>query len=172
MAARLDALLNHSALWRGDECARVAPAIPSGFAELDRVLPGGGWPQGALTEILYEREGIGELRLLMPALAQVTREERWVVFVAPPHIPYAPALAAAGLNPARLLLVHAQSTQDKLWAMEQDLRSPSCGAMLAWPGTLEDRALRRLQLAAEQGKPLGLLCAPARATPDRKSNRL
>ena len=165
MAARLDALLAHPALWRGDACARVAPALPSGFAELDRVLPGGGWPQGALSELLNEREGIGEFSLLAPALAHLTGGGRWVVFVSPPYIPYAPALEQAGLDLARLLLIRAASPQDRLWALEQALRSDSCGAALGWPDALDERVSRRLQLAAERGNTLGVLFAPARARP-------
>ena len=63
----LAALLAHPAIWRGDDCAPEPAALPSGFAALDAALPGRGWPQGALTEMLLEREGIGELRLTLPA---------------------------------------------------------------------------------------------------------
>ena len=79
--------------------------VPSGYAALDAALPGRGWPQGALTELLLEREGIGEIRLTLPALARVQAAGRDVVWIAPPHRPYAPALAAAGLDLARLVIV-------------------------------------------------------------------
>ncbi len=81
----LAALLAHPAIWRGDDCAPEPAALPSGFAALDAALPGRGWPQGALTEILLEREGIGELRLTLPALARVQAQGRDVVWIAPPH---------------------------------------------------------------------------------------
>ena len=76
MAARAsDTPFNHPAIWRGNECARVAiPSVPTGFAELDVLLPGAGWPAEALTEIYVERPGMGEMRLLMPALARLTRD--------------------------------------------------------------------------------------------------
>jgi len=46
----LEAVLNHPAIWRGNDCARVAiPGISTGFPELDAALPGGGWPAAALT---------------------------------------------------------------------------------------------------------------------------
>lgn len=163
MSAPVAALLDHPALWRGRDCVRVADAIPSGFAALDRCLPGGGWPRGALTELIVRPQGIGELRLLMPACARLTRGGRRVLFVSPPWLPYAPALAAAGLDLGRLLLVRAATAADRFWALEQSLRSPRCGAVLAWPGLLDDRSLRRLQLACEHGGTSAFLFVPERA---------
>ncbi len=163
MSASLNALLEHSALWRGEDCARNVPAVPSGFGELDRHLPGGGWPQGALSELIAPLAGIGELALLMPACARLTRSGRWVIFVAPPYLPYAPALADAGLDLTRLLLVRTESARERLWALEQALKSRHCGAALAWPGRLDDRSLRRLQLACEQGASSGFLFLPEHA---------
>ncbi len=163
MPTNLDNLLRHPEIWRAD-WGGAAPhgVLPSGFAELDQALPAGGWPLGALTEILAPGMGAGELRLVMPALARLSREGRWITWIAPPHIPYAPALAAWDVDLSRLLLVRTRSEADALWAAEQALRSGSCGAVLAWPITAEDRTLRRLQLAAETGECWGLLFRTAR----------
>ncbi|MEO1767087.1 translesion DNA synthesis-associated protein ImuA [Thiobacter aerophilum] len=163
-ASSLETLLQHPALWRGDDLARVAqPSLATGFAALDRALPGGGWPVGALTELLHEREGVGELRLLAPALARLTREGRWVAWVTPPHLPYAPALAAAGIQLSRLLVIGKTTLRDNLWAAEQALRAGSMGAVLFWPSDIDSRAARRLQLAAEAGGAAGFLYRPLRA---------
>jgi hypothetical protein len=151
------ALLAHPAIWRGDACAPEPAAMPSGFTMLDAALPGRGWPQGALTEILLAREGIGEIRLTLPALARVQAQGRDVVWIAPPHRPYAPALAAAGLDLARLHVVHCREPKDALWAFEQALRAPECGAAFAWLATHDERALRRLQVAAREGRTWGVL---------------
>jgi len=158
LVSDLDLLLRHPGIWRADRGGSASGgALATGFLELDRALPAGGWPVGALTELLCERPGIGELRLVMPALARISREGRWVAWVAPPHIPYAPALAARGIDLSRLLLVKTRADSDALWAVEQALRSGSCGAVLAWPATVDERGLRRLQLAAETGRAWGLL---------------
>ena len=157
MPTPLATLLEHPALWRGEECARLAAAVPSGFAALDGCLPGGGWPHGALTELVILTAGIGELTLLMPACARLTQAGRSLIFVGPPYIPYAPALAAAGLDLTRLLLIEAQARKDSLWALEQALNSPSCGAALAWNEHIDDRSLRRLQLACERSGACGFL---------------
>ena len=157
MATALATLLSHPAIWRGNDVAPEPAAVPSGFAGLDAVLPGRGWPQGALTEILLEREGIGELRLTLPALARLTSQRRDIVWIAPPHQPYAPALTAAGLDLARLYVVTCASPQDALWAYEQALRAPECGAAFAWLATRDERVLRRLQVAAREGGTWGAL---------------
>ncbi len=156
----LDTVLQRADVWRGKRLSAAGKAVASGFSELDTVLSGGGWPRGALTEILMPQQGIGALRLLAPALARLSRDDRWICWVAPPYIPYAPALVGAGIDLSRVLLVHPRAQQDGLWAVEQSLRSGTCSAVLAWP-TLDDATvLRRLQLAAEAGDALGFLFRP------------
>jgi hypothetical protein len=172
MPTPLAVLLEHPALWRGQASARTAPALPSGFAALDRCLPGGGWPRGALTELIVHTEGIGELALLMPACARLTHAGRSLIFVAPPHLPYAPALASAGLDLARLLLVRAESRRDRLWALEQALGSPHCGAALGWIENSDERSLRRLQLACERGGACCFLFLPKRGAATTAALRL
>src|SRR5213075_637822 len=122
------------------------------YADLDRELPGGGWPTGVLTEVLGLQEGIGELQLVLPALAKLTSAGKRVVWLAPPHLPYAPALAAAGIDLPHLALVRAAGRRDALWAAEQALRSGSCHALLAWLPSPGYAHLRRLAVAAEAGR--------------------
>lgn len=144
--------------------AGVRPrALPTGFARLDAVLPGGGWPVGAITELMPETQGIGELSLLMPALAELGRAGRYVLWIAPPCLPYPLALKRYGLALDYLLLVRTADTLTTLWAAEQALRCPAIGAVLAWPAVLDDRRVRRLQLAAETGGSCGLLYRPPNA---------
>src|SRR3954464_11671550 len=133
--AGLDHILERHPVWRGGRLSALACAVPTGFDALDRELPGGGWPAGALTELLVRRGGIGELQLVLPALATLSWAGKRIVWLAPPHLPYAPALAAAGVDLAHLALVRAPGRRDALWAAEQVLRSGTCHALLAWfPG--------------------------------------
>ena len=156
-------LLSHPAIWRGGALGNVAtPGVPTGFPALDAELPGGGWPAAALTEILPRHEGIGELRILGPALASLSAHGRGLAWIAPPYLPYAPALQAAGIDPARLLVVRTRSPRETLWAVEQVLRSNACGAVLAWPHKIAWPELRRLQLAPEGSQALAILFRPPR----------
>ncbi len=167
MNKALDDLLREPRIWRAGETASRSGCLASGYAELDAALPEGGWSMGALTEILHASPGIGELRLIMPALARLSRAGRWIALVAPPHIPYAPALAAQGVDPSRILLIHPRAGSDTLWALEQAMRSGSCAAVLAWPRQADEKQLRRLQLAAEEGNCWGLLFRPEQARQER-----
>jgi hypothetical protein len=106
--------------------------------------------------------GIGELRLLMPTSARITRTEH-VALISPPYTPFAPALAQHGVQLERLLVIRAQTPADILWAFEQTLRCKSFGAVLAWHPLLKDREIRRLQLAAEASRSIGFLYRPPAA---------
>lgn len=151
-------ILRHALVRRAGEFSRVQPpGIPSGFPALDAELPGGGWPVGALTEFLPEHEGIGEVRALGPALARLSSTGRWLAWIAPPYLPYAPALQAAGIDLARVMIVRTRSPQDTLWALEQALQSGACGAVLGWPQRVSFAQLRRLQIAAAGSPALALL---------------
>ena len=167
-------LIEHPHIWRGFDGRTAHAAHVTGFRDLDAHLPGGGWPAAALTEIVVERYGIGELSLLMPAMARLsamrTSEQagRWIFWISPPFIPYAPALARRGIDLNRILLVHApMARSESLWAMEQALRAKSCVAVLAWARHAEDAALRRLQLAAEQSHCWAVLFRPVDALRQR-----
>ena len=171
----LQRLLSSPQLWRAQDLAAAprpqGPAgLPTGLPELDRLLPGQGWPRAGLTEILCDGAGFGELRLLAAGLAQLSQHEsRWITWVNPPFLPYAPALASHGIDVGKILLVRTDASaanhQDAFWVLQQALESGACSAALAW---LDERRLRiadlrRLQLRARQGGAWAVLFRPEQA---------
>jgi len=161
--AELSTLLQQADVWLASQGIKAEDTgVPTGFSALDSELSGSGWPQGALTEILCDQQGIGELQLLMPALAKMSQQGRWIAWIAPPHIPYAPALQMQGIDLKKILVVYPRAETDMLWTVEQALRSGTCGAVLVWPNSVDNKSLRRLQLAAEAGKSMGFLFRPHR----------
>jgi hypothetical protein len=154
--ASLDSLIRDGRVWRGRPAVLPSSAEPTGFPALDQVLPTGGWPQAALSEILISADGTGELELLFPTLARLTRRGDRVAVVAPPYRPYAPAWQAAGVDLRWLSFVGARPERIA-WAMEQCLRSGACAAVLAWLPRADDRVLRRLEVAADTGHALGFV---------------
>lgn len=185
----LDTLLDSFAIWKCDGPTKPScTGVSTGFATLDNLLPGGGWPQEGLTELLTDRPGIGELSLLLPALASLSRQ-RGVLMIAPPFLPYAPALVQAGVYLPRVLILQSCSMRDALACAETALRSGGCGAVLIWehgPGAPDEPAaskvagtggnrncsispvaLRRLHLAAQRGNAMAVAFRAVRhaATP-------
>jgi hypothetical protein len=148
MAPLKDILQQHP-VWLGGAPSAFSPSVSTGYEALNQALPGGGWPSGALTEILVDQAGMGELQLLLPALARLTSAAQRMVWLAPPHLPYAPALAAAGVDLAHLAVVRAPGRRDALWAAEQVLRAGCCHALLGWFRRADYEELRRLAVAAE-----------------------
>jgi hypothetical protein len=160
---QLAEILQHHPVWRGSPGLASVPALATGFDALDGELPGRGWPTGVLTEVLGDAEGIGELQLLLPALARLTTAGKRVVWLAPPHLPYAPGLAAAGVDLSNLAVVRAPGRRDGLWAAEQALRAASCRAFVAWFRGARYVELRRLALAAEASNAFVALFRPLAA---------
>jgi protein ImuA len=160
--------LLHPALWRAHQLGNSRAAVStSGFPTLDVELPGGGWPHRVLTELLLPHPGLGEMRLLAPALARVAgagvEGGRSVMLFDPPAGLSGWALAQLGVPTEQLLVIYGRdgprgapglrrllAGADLLWALEQSLKSGHVGAVLAWlPQRLRADALRRLQLAAQ-----------------------
>ena len=70
----------HPLLWRASQLGRaVGATTATGFPELDAELPGQGWPHRVLTELLLPHPGIGEMRLLAPALSAIASAGRCVM---------------------------------------------------------------------------------------------
>ena len=147
-------------VWRADELAASSGTVlASGHAALDAQLPGGGWPVGALIELLQTRAAQDEWRLLLPALVRQTQGV--LVLVAPPQQPFAPALAAQGLDLRRLLQVQADSAAARVWACEQALRCRDVSAVLAWLPQVRSEQLRRLHFSAQTHQQLLFVMRPA-----------
>lgn len=170
---RIDQLLQDPRIWQAGRVPDGAAAtVPAGWPALDEALHGG-WPLGQLTELLVEAHGVGELALLLPALRRLMDERRhgeaggWAALVAPPYLPYAPALAGAGIELSRLLVVRPAEPADAPWAMEQSLRSRACAAVFGWSEDLAAASMRRLQLASEASGAWTVLFRPARLRSSR-----
>ncbi|TQV67293.1 translesion DNA synthesis-associated protein ImuA [Exilibacterium tricleocarpae] len=145
----LDQLFDRGQVWQRHQYSSP-PAIDTGFATLNQHLPGAGWPAAGVTEILYPQHGIGELSLLLPSLAKLSQRELWIIWVGPPWRLNAPALAAAGVDVRRILVVSPAQNTGILWALEEGLKSGAASAVLGWPQQASSTQVRRLQICAAQ----------------------
>lgn len=167
----LEQVVQRSDTWRGyhshftdnslsaNSDKHTADGLPTGYATLDTELYQRGWPLGNTIELLSDSCGLGAMGLFLPAMESLSEQGRWQVFIAPPYTPYAPLLAARGIDTRQILLIHPKSKEDLLWSTEQALRSTTCSAVFSWLGANEYRysELRKLQLASAGSDTLSVL---------------
>ncbi len=152
MSELLNTLMQDARVWQGHRHRRTSqPAESTGYQVLDNQLGGIGWPCGALSECLLDTPGIGELHLLLPLMRRLSDAGQTIFWINPPYTPYAPALARERVNLDQVVVIHTDNASDALWTLENCLRSPVTGLVMAWPDKMASRDVRRLQLAAEAG---------------------
>ncbi|WP_144154589.1 translesion DNA synthesis-associated protein ImuA [Paraburkholderia sp. BCC1885] len=155
----------HPSLWRASQLAKGrGHIVDTGYPVLSAELPGGGWPVGVLVDLLVQQPGVGEMRLLRPALG--TLADRPVALVQPPHIPDGLGLGYIGLSLDRLLHIKTPNAADAFWSAEQILRAGSCGALILWADHAKSSSLRRLHLAAQMSETLFIMVRPLTTAQD------
>lgn len=165
MSDLLKNLIHDARVWQGNQHHKtVHHNEPTGFEVLDASPGPSGWPRGALSECLLKHHGIGELQLVLPLIRRLSQAGKTVFWVNPPYTPYAPALAREQVALDQVVMIHTETADDMLWTLENCLRSSVTGLVLAWPGRLSSRGIRRLQLAAEAGSNLCILFREAHNT--------
>ncbi len=160
MTRELQQLIDNAMVWRGCQARFADRGWPSGQAILDQTLADGGWPRSAVIEVKSQDIGLGELRLLLPLLRQVSQQRSWMTWITPPALPNPHALARAGVALDRLLLIDQVNRDEALWASEQCLRSGHSAVVLLWQQGIAPSQWRRLQLAAEAGNSSGFVFQP------------
>ena len=155
MNSQLETLLeNNPQVWRAKDAGRhMMTGTPTGHPQLDATLPAGGWPNNAIMEMVTPQWGMGELQLLLPLMRSITQQKRWILWISPPYVPYAPALERAGIDMDYVIVIQPDtSCKDALWSIEKALQTQACALVLAWLNWLPNGVIRRLQLAAETGR--------------------
>lgn len=138
-------------VWRVQDLATGQATLSTGHPVLDQALPGGGWPQAGMVEVLQQRAGQHVWQLLLPGLqAALDQCDGPLVLVGAPYQPFGPSLSGQGFPVERLLCVHADQSTARLWAAEQALRCAQVAAVLAWVPQARSDELRRLHLTAQQ----------------------
>jgi len=136
-------------VWRGDQLGRVRTrSIQTGFQDLDAELPDGGWPCGALTEVLQSQPSLIEWRLIGPSLRTVVKGGR-IVVIGPPKLPHLPGLRHLGVEEGDFVWIQAGAPSERLWCTEQLIRSNAAAAVMTWLPQARPEQLRRLQVLAQ-----------------------
>jgi hypothetical protein len=151
-------------IWRGDAMEFSSEQVLStGFDELDRELPGGGWPTRNLAELLLPAEGLGEISLLSPPLAEITGNGRNILLVGAPYLPYMRAWENLNIDSRRIVIARVYKPAERLWVLEQGIRSAAFGAIIGWLPEASQQTTRKLQILARAAAGLVFLLRPASA---------
>ncbi|HEY5379305.1 MAG TPA: damage-inducible protein [Pseudolabrys sp.] len=130
----------------GDHRSILALGIPA----IDRALPGGGLPRGALHECagggLGAVHGAAAALFVAGVLGRLKGQVFWCLRA---RDLFAPALAGAGLPPDRVIYAEASDDKTVLLCMEEGLRHKGLAGVVGEVARLPVTASRRLQLAAE-----------------------
>jgi protein ImuA len=149
----------------GKEEPKERRTVALHIAAIDRVLPGGGVALGALHEVAgagpeVEHSAVAAL-FVAGLLARLHGPVLWAL--AQPDL-FAPALAAVGLSPQRVVYVEAGSSV--LLAMEEGLRQRGLAGVVGEVEKMGLAASRRLQLAAEASGAIAFALRRARRFDD------
>ena len=156
----------HAAAWRATPLARTyGKTVDTVYAAMSEQLPGQGWPVGTVVEFLLQQAGVGELRLLGPALVTVSHK-RSVALVEPQQIHNGLGYAHISVDPTKLMWLKASKSSDALWCAEQILRSGGCGVVMLWQQHIRAESLRRLLLAAQTSETLFVVMRPLACAQD------
>jgi len=153
MSLQLQEVLKRSDIWQASQQVYESHSISTSYQALDDLLHFSGWPLNRLTEILIERSHIGEMQLVLPAIAKAMEPGGFLFLIEPPFMPYAPAWLKANIDLKKIVIIKSCQQQDWLWAAEQVIANQGVSCCLFWPPKdyLSNKVLKRLQLAAEQG---------------------
>ncbi len=158
----VDQLRSELRHWKNVRGSERSAVFSTGWASLDKLLPGNGLRRSCLVEWLAAGPGSGAGTLALSAAREAARDGGPVVVIESRGEFYPPAAALAGIELSQLIVVRVRSAQDEIWAVDQALRCPAVGSVVCWTDRFDQRGRRRWQLSAEAGAGLGLLVCPER----------
>jgi len=148
-------LKNQRLIWQASQkISRSDNIIASGYASLDKKL-NGGWPAWGVVEITPKHLGIGELRLIIPALEYLNRHNKLQAWVNPPARITPQNLGTTDLS--QTIIATPRKSKDHYWAAEQFLNSACCSSLVFWTDQLSPTQAKRLQLAAKNSRTLAFI---------------
>jgi cell division inhibitor SulA len=136
---------------------RSMQVLSTGISALDALLPAGGWPKHGLVEINVQGVYTDPMDVLLPALARLSREGRWLAMVTPPHYARARIHTDLSMDTGNVLQINPHKGRSGLWTLESLMRAGHCRTVMAWPSCRTELMEMRLARAATLGRSLGVL---------------
>ena len=149
--------LHHVNAWENTTASGTSLVTPTGSTLLDELLPGGGWPKSGLIEIILPDAYSDAMSVLMPALARISQQRRWIALVNPTWPARSQLFTESAVRHERVLQVNPHPGRSALWTAESLLHAGECSVVMAWPNCRTELMGKRLEKAAARGKALGIL---------------
>ena len=115
---------------------------------------------GKITQIIMQDEDEYNFQLLMPLLAQLSRDDRWFAWIAPPLKLPKHWLLEAGIDINKIMMLKPRGSHDTLALARKALATGTCHAVISWPGQISEEQLLQLQVAARQGGSHAIVIQP------------
>jgi len=112
---------------------------------------------GQITEIVVDGNDFSAMPLLLPLLAQLSQDDRWLAWVAPPASLPRELLEQAGIDLSKVMLLKPDQNRDQLDLACQALRTGTCHAVISWAGYMANDQLKELEMAAAAGESQGII---------------
>lgn len=118
---------------------------------------------GKVTEIVLQNSDFEQMTMLLPLLAQLSNDDRWFAWIAPPTTLPKDLLEAAGIDLNKVMLLQPDQGHSTYQLACQALKAGTCHAVISWPGALSNAELSGLEDAAENGQSHGIVIRDRRA---------
>jgi len=112
---------------------------------------------GTMTEIVVQDENFSNIPMLMPLLAQLSQDDRWFVWIAPPVLLPKNLLIEAGIDLNKVILLNPDNKHSTFELAKQALSTGTSHAVISWPGYLNDQEFNDLENAAKKGQSHGII---------------
>ncbi|MDO6563467.1 SulA-like leucine-rich domain-containing protein [Amphritea sp. 1_MG-2023] len=119
---------------------------------------------GKVTEIVLQGSDLGQMTMLLPLLAQLSKDDRWFAWIAPPASLPKNLLEAAGIDLKKVMLLQPDQNHSTYQLACQALKAGTCHAVISWPGILSNEELTGLEDAALNGQSHGIVIRDRRLT--------
>jgi len=112
-------------------------------------------PESELTEFVCS-DGAGAFYSLLPGLAQLSEQNRWITLISPPKGLDEKLFALYGIDPSRVLLIHPKEGTQNITVVNKALKNGKSGIVVYWAANVPSRFLAQWRKSVKQGQCIGV----------------
>lgn len=158
-AATIDQLRQDLLRWEGYKPPVSGRYQPLGLGPLEKVFPNGVFPVGAVHELVCAstEQAAATAGFVSGILSVLLRQGGICVWIGRARRLFAPALAAFGIQPHKVIFINLKKDTDALWVMEEALKCNGLTAVICEVRELDFKQSQRLQRMVEHSRVTGFV---------------